>query len=526
MITPLAEALRSRPFSIMVELVASGMKREAQVLEIASNLATIPEVVAGGITSYAGGKVGQDPVRVGAAVRARGLTPNIHVTCVNNDRVGLRKTLDMLRALEMYNIFAITGDWPTGSPEPPVFDLESVQLTELIASMRAQKGTPYHISSAVSPFKYQREDCLYQYLKLEKKIAAGSNMAITQVGWDSRKFAELKKYLDDRAIDLPLMGNVYVLSARAAERMSTGTPPGCWASPSLVETLRAEAKAADGGLAARIERAAMQVAVLKGLGYAGAYIGGTHSAPQITRILKRAAELEPTWQDCAEKVQFGDPTGFYIDGPPRPKPARTFLPMALDAAGRTLPMPWSKDTRDTAGRRAMRALMAWIDRRPALAKAFERFEFMGKRAVFGCEACGNCVLGSMSYVCPQTCPKQMRNGPCGGTLLGRCEVVDQACIWVSVYQRAEAADRVPDLKTFIPAADRKLKGTASWINYFLERDSRPGHPKPVDASTAPKDPVRSVDHVRTAPPGAPPPSRESGRGGPSGPPPAKEITQA
>jgi hypothetical protein len=41
MIPPLAEALRSRPFSIMVELVASGMKREAQVLEIASNLATV-----------------------------------------------------------------------------------------------------------------------------------------------------------------------------------------------------------------------------------------------------------------------------------------------------------------------------------------------------------------------------------------------------------------------------------------------------------------------------------------------------
>ena len=186
--------------------------------------------------------------------------------------------------------------------------------------------------------------------------------------------------------------------------MSKGSPPGCWASPALVEALRAEAKAADGGLAARLERAAMQVAVLKGLGYAGAYIGGTHSAPQITRILKRAAELGPTWQECAEKVQFGDPNGFYVDGPPRPKPARTFLPIALDAAGKTLPMPWSKEAGDTAGRRAMRALMAWIDRRPALAKAFERFEFMGKRAVFGCEACGNCVLGSMSYVCPQTCP--------------------------------------------------------------------------------------------------------------------------
>ncbi len=503
MMAPLAEAIRSRPFSIMVELVASGMKREAQVLEIASNLATVPEIVAGSITSYAGGKIGQDPVRIGAAVRARGLQPNIHVTCVNSDRRSLRRTLDTLRALEMFNIFALTGDWPAGSNTPPVFDLESVQLIELIASIRAQKGTPYHIGGAVSPFKYQREDCLYQYLKLEKKVAAGANMAITQVGWDSRKFAELKTYLDERSIDIPVMGNVYVLSKRAAERMATGNPPGCWASPALVEALRQESTAADGGLGARLERAAMQVAVLKGLGYAGAYIGGTHSAEQITRILRRAGELEPRWQECAEQVQFGDPQGFYIDGPPRPAPSRTFLPMVLDAAGQALPMPWSKDTRDTAGRRTMRALMAWIDRRPAISKLFERFEFYSKRAVFGCEACGNCVLGSMSYVCPQTCPKQMRNGPCGGTLMGRCEVVDQACIWVSVYQRAEAADRVPDLKTFIPAPDRTLKGTASWINYFLGRDSRPGHPKPVDGSTAPPDPVRIVHNVRQP---APPPA--------------------
>jgi methylenetetrahydrofolate reductase (NADPH) len=498
----LGETIRSRPFSVMLELVASGMKREAQVLEIASHLATIPGVVAGSVTSYAGGKVGQDPLRVGAAVRARGLTPNIHLTCVNRDRRQMRNALDTLKALEMFNIFALTGDWPAGSDATPVFDMESVQLTEFIAQLRAEHGTPYHISVAVSPFKYLREDCLYQYLKLEKKIRLGADLAITQVGWDSRKFAELKKYLDDRGLTTPLLGNVFVLSYKAAQRMSTGVPPGCWASPALVAALQKESTAADGGLAARLERAAMQVATLKGLGYAGAYIGGTHNAVHIRRILARAAELEPRWQECAEQVQFGDPNGFYIDGPPRPKPARTLLPVVLDVAGQTLPMPWSKDTGDTTGRRAMRGLMAWIDRHPALNKLFERFEYVSKRQVFGCEACGNCVLGSMAYVCPQTCPKQMRNGPCGGTMLGRCEVVDQECIWVSVYQRAEAADRLGDLSVFIPAPDRTLEGTASWINYFLGRDSRPGQPKPLDATTAPLDPVRVVHHVRTAPPGA------------------------
>jgi methylenetetrahydrofolate reductase (NADPH) len=497
MTNSLADAIRDKRFSVVVELVASGLKREAQVLGIASQLATLPEVVAGSVTSYAGGRFGQDPVRVGTAVRARGLTPNVHVTCVNQDRKGLRKMLHALRALGMFNVFALTGDWPAGSDSKPVFDLESVQLTEFIASMRAEQEIPFHIAVAVSPFKYQREDCLYQYLKLEKKVAAGADLAITQVGWDSRKFAELKRYVDERSLNIPLLGNVYVLSRRAAEKMAGGSPPGCWAAPALVEQVRKEAAAPDGGLAARLERAAKSVAVLKGLGYAGAYIGGTHDADQIAGIMRRARELEPDWEACAVDLQFGDPQGFYLDDKRSPaRPARTFLPIVLDAAGKALPVPWSKNVQDTAVRRGVQAFFAWIDARPVLRDLVERLEYWGKRPVFGCEACGNCVLGHMEYVCPQTCPKQMRNGPCGGTLLGRCEVVDQECVWVSVYQRAEAAGRVSDLKTFVPAPDRTLQGTASWINYFLNRDSRPGRPKPVDATTAPEEPVREVRNVR------------------------------
>ena len=319
MITPLAESLRTRTFSAIVELVASGLKREADLLEIASQLATVPDVVAGSITSYAGGAIGQDVVRVAAAVRARGLTPNIHLTCIGQDRDTLRSTLQALRALGMYNVFALTGDSPPGSGTAPMSDLDSVQLTQLIAAIRAERGVPFHIAVAVSPFTYQREDALNQYLRLEKKLAAGADLVITQAGWDARKFRELKTYLADRELGhVPVLGNVYVLSRRAAEKMATGTPPGCWAPPALVAAVQQESESADGGLAARIERAAAQVAVLKGLRYAGAYIGGTHDAMQINRILERARELESEWETCYEQLQFGDPNGFYQDAAPAP----------------------------------------------------------------------------------------------------------------------------------------------------------------------------------------------------------------
>ena len=476
MTNPLAAALGARRFCYVVELVASGLSREARLLEVASRLAALPEVAAGSITSYAGGAMGHDPIRVGTAARARGLTPNIHLTCVGEDRHGLRKTLEDLHALGIENVFALTGDYPkTGTGHTaPVFDLDSVQLVQMVSELR-RAGMAFHVAVAVSPFKYVEADCVYQYLKLEKKIAAGADVAITQVGWDALKFHELVRYMADHRLTIPVLGNVYVLGPKAAERMATGQPPGCWVSPALLHTIRVESAAKDGGLRARLERAARTVAVLRGLGYAGAYLGGTHEADHVAWIIGRSEELAPRWEELAAELTYGDPDGYYLyDRPPArvatspTRTTKTLVPRTLDLMGRLLPV-----TRDTRLRRLIRRLMAWVDRRPALAAGVERIELAVKQPLFGCEACGNCVLGHLEYVCPQTCPKQMRNGPCGGTRLGRCEVVDQPCIWVDVYQRAKALDRVADLTRFIPAPDRSLRGTSSWINYFLDRDSRP-----------------------------------------------------
>jgi methylenetetrahydrofolate reductase (NADPH) len=462
---PLAERVKSGQFLYMTELVASGLKREAQVLEIASKLAMIPEIAAGSITSYAGGQLGQDSIRVGTAVRARGLVPNVHLTCVSQDRSTIEKTLVALQALEMHNIFSISGDWPKAAQKTAVFDIDSVQLAAHIAELRARTGTPFFISCAVSPFKYQREDCLYQYLTLEK--------IITQVGWDATKFVELKKYLDERGLRTPVLGNVYVLSRRAAERMNTGNPPGCWASDELVAELRKESEAPDGGLQARLERAAKMVAILKGIGYAGAYLGGTHDSRYITQIIRRAEELAPGWEELFEQLQFGKKDGFYLyKRDPQSKPKRSFLPTVMDAAGKALPVvPWSKNVKASRVRRAIEGVFRWLERHPLLSHWFERFEYYSKKGIFGCQNCGNCVLGHMEYVCPQTCPKQMRNGPCGGVRAnGHCEVrPEMRCVWVQAWEgsrRMSEGDRITELQ---PPVDHRRKGTSAWLRVVRER---------------------------------------------------------
>jgi methylenetetrahydrofolate reductase (NADPH) len=253
-------------------------------------------------------------------------------------------------------------------------------------------------------------------------------------------------------------------------------------APELLELVRRECAANDGGRGARLERAARMVAVLRGLGYAGAYLGGTLDAGQIAWIIRRAEDLAPRWEEFAAELPYAPPDGFYLyerSGAPARggEGRRGFVPAALDVLGRLFPV-----RRQGWLRRGLRAVFGWVDRRPRLARALERAETAIKEPLFGCQACGNCVLGDMEYVCPQTCPKQMRNGPCGGTALGRCEVVDKPCIWVPVFERAKAADRAAELKVYVPPPDRGLQGTSSWINFFLERDSRPRNPYPPSPS--------------------------------------------
>jgi methylenetetrahydrofolate reductase (NADPH) len=99
-------------------------------------------------------------------------------------------------------------------------------------------------------------------------------------------------------------------------------------------------------------------------------------------------------------------------------------------------------------------------------------EHVGKSAMFGCKDCGDCSLDDVGYLCPESqCAKNQRNGPCGGTRNGKCEVYDFECIWSRAYDRAKFEGREQQLLEHSPVIqDESLRGTSSWANYLLGRD--------------------------------------------------------
>jgi len=98
-----------------------------------------------------------------------------------------------------------------------------------------------------------------------------------------------------------------------------------------------------------------------------------------------------------------------------------------------------------------------------------------KGLLFDCRMCGQCVLSATGMSCPMNCPKQLRNGPCGGVRAnGNCEVKpEMRCVWVEAFRGAE---RIPDglakITAVQPAVDRRLEGTSSWLRVVREHAGR------------------------------------------------------
>jgi hypothetical protein len=109
---------------------------------------------------------------------------------------------------------------------------------------------------------------------------------------------------------------------------------------------------------------------------------------------------------------------------------------------------------------------------PPLYKAFTEAERLVKHRLFGCRMCGQCALPVTAYACPMTCPKQLRNGPCGGVNAdGGCEVYPgMRCVWLIAYERADEEGRLGDLRRLQRPIDQRKWGQSSWVNYWLGED--------------------------------------------------------
>jgi methylenetetrahydrofolate reductase (NADPH) len=121
--------------------------------------------------------------------------------------------------------------------------------------------------------------------------------------------------------------------------------------------------------------------------------------------------------------------------------------------------------------------MRWLISKVAGTKMeniFHKLEHLTKVVIFDCHDCGDCALIDVAYLCPMSqCPKNQRNGACGGSFEGWCEVYPgkKRCIYVRAYARLKKYGEEVQLNTdSVPPCNWDLHQTSAWINYYLGKD--------------------------------------------------------
>ncbi|CAG0947748.1 hypothetical protein ANRL1_04499 [Anaerolineae bacterium] len=125
---------------------------------------------------------------------------------------------------------------------------------------------------------------------------------------------------------------------------------------------------------------------------------------------------------------------------------------------------------------SLQRLRQFLLKHPRLTNSLDRIlrpvEHIVKVPLFDCHMCGQCVLHSTGMVCPMSCPKNLRNGPCGGVRLdGKCEVKpEMQCVWVRAYSQSQRLFWSHEFHDLRPPVDWALQGSASWVNLATGRD--------------------------------------------------------
>ena len=511
-------------FAIGAELVSTRgtvtEKRAERTVAYARELSASSHVDWVSITDNAGGNPMLAPAALGGPIRDAGREVVIHLSCKDFNRNGLESEAWQLASEGFHNLLVLSGDAAgTGiaGGAKPVFDIDSVGLLWLLGRMNAGLdvtrpgatkpvrlgATTFYSGCVVTNFKRHENELVPQLLKLEKKISVGARWVINQIGYDARKMSELIAWLRRRELGhVPLIGNVYVLNPAVARVFRAQRIPGVVIADELAAVCERHDASADRGKAFFLELAAKQIAIYRGLGYRGAYLGGIHTIADFERVLQIERGFGVNdWRHFVADLNYARADEFFLyaadpdtglanpdqlsaaarsSSPVRPPLTYRFSKFAHEVMFTPGGRLWHAGTKLCRESSDSRQGPRWL----------RALEHASKSTLFGCKDCGDCSLPDIAFLCPESaCAKNQRNGPCGGTRDGQCEVGDFPCIWARAYDRLKSEHRAEELLAHAPVLqDQNLRGTSSWANTWMGRDhlARPA-PAPDHAPVAPFD---------------------------------------
>lgn len=154
---------------------------------------------------------------IASKVKAMGVTPVLHLPCINYTREQIDATLAEAQSRGIDHILALRGDI---NPDiPPVKDF--AYASDLISYLRS-KGD-FDIAAACYPEGHPDADSLEQDIEnLKIKVDAGADHLITQLFFDNAFFWNFREKAAAKGINVPIEAGIMpVVNKKQIERMVT-----------------------------------------------------------------------------------------------------------------------------------------------------------------------------------------------------------------------------------------------------------------------------------------------------------------
>jgi methylenetetrahydrofolate reductase (NADPH) len=278
--------LRGREWIVTVEVVTpppGDADARARILTLADATRADDRVAGLALTDRTAAP-DADPVDLAPAVAlTSGKAPLVHLAGKGRDAAAMRVVLERARAAEVRAVLLTGGDARPGAPAP----LDAVEMLAL-----AGTAAPDLLRLAVlAPLPGRPLEAAWD--RAAAKRDAGAAALVTQVTWDLATREALAGW--QGRLGVPMIGAAMLLSRGRLAFLARHRIGGIVVPAALRERVAVEAA----GEATR--RLALDLLLLRRLGYAGAHVSGLLSPARVAAALDEAARLEaslgPDWRD-------------------------------------------------------------------------------------------------------------------------------------------------------------------------------------------------------------------------------------
>jgi len=227
-VVTLQEKLKSGRFVITAEITPPASCDAADLLAKTLPFKALADAI--NVTDGAGARAHLAAVTAAGILLQNGVEPVLQFTCRDRNRIALQSDLMAAAALGVQNLLMLKGDDPKQGDQPdakPVFDLDTVSLTQMAIAMRDKGELPngrkvdgqakFFIGAADAPID---PPAGWEPKSLKAKIAAGCEFAQTQFCMDAAVVRRYLARLADHGVKLPMLIGISPLrSAKSARWM-------------------------------------------------------------------------------------------------------------------------------------------------------------------------------------------------------------------------------------------------------------------------------------------------------------------